>query len=83
MKKTFYVLTDDKVGAGPRMRPQSGLKPAETDAIQPMETDNEANPTQQPVKQPESTLSAKLAAKRKAAEPADGSSTSSSAKNRR
>ncbi len=26
MKKTFYVLTDDKVGSGPRLRPQALLK---------------------------------------------------------
>ncbi len=78
VKKTFFVLTDDKVGAGPRMRPQSGLKPAEKDTAQPMETDSEVVPVQ-----PELTLSAKLAAKRKATEPADGSGTSGNAKSRR
>ncbi len=50
VKKTFYVLTDDKVGAGPRLRPQSLNKDSEkssgstskeiNDAAQPMETDS-------------------------------------------
>jgi hypothetical protein len=83
VKKTFFVLTDDKVGAGPRLRPQSGLKPAEKDTAQPMETDSEVVPVQPPAKQHELTLSAKLAAKRKATEPADGSGTSGNAKSRR
>lgn len=31
VNKIFYVLTDDKVGAGPRLQPQSLLKPATID----------------------------------------------------
>jgi hypothetical protein len=65
VRKTFYVLTDDKVGAGPRLRPNSLAKESDkgpdqgTDASQPMETD-------QPTAPPVMSLSAKLAAKRKA-----------------
>jgi hypothetical protein len=78
VRKTFFVLTDDKVGAGPRLRPQALLKPAETDPAQPMEIDGS---TSQPVPTsrqpaPELTLAAKLAAaKRKASEAADAPAT--------
>jgi len=38
--KIFYVLTDDKVGAGPRLPPQSQLKPATIDLTEEaMDTD--------------------------------------------
>ncbi len=41
VNKIFYVLTDDKVGAGPRLQPQSLLKPATIDltADEAAETD--------------------------------------------
>ncbi len=74
VKKTFYVLTDDKVGAGPRLRPQALLKPADVEATQPMEVDGVSSQQGQLPKQPlpELTLAAKLAAaKRKASEPAN------------
>jgi hypothetical protein len=76
VKKIFYVLTDDKVGAGPRLRPNALADTSVTEPAtdQPMETDtseviviNSSESTQQ---QP--SLSAKLSAlKCKAAEPAD------------
>ncbi len=60
--KTFYVLTDDKVGAGPRLRPQSLNKDSDkdqgtsskesnvaTEASQPMETDAVESAGSQPV----------------------------------
>jgi hypothetical protein len=58
--KTFYVLTDDKVGAGPRLRPQSLNKSsiegqgtskqtnASVEASQPMETDSTEGSSTQP-----------------------------------
>ncbi len=40
MHKIFYVLTDDKVGAGPRLPPQSLSKPATIDLTEEaMDTD--------------------------------------------
>ncbi len=76
VKKTFYVITDDKVGAGPRLRPNSLAKEPNkdpdqesiqnSDTSQPMETDPPAAPTVPPAL----SLSAKLAAKRKATESA-------------
>jgi hypothetical protein len=75
VKKIFHVLTDDKVGAGPRLRPQSLVKPISSDQAQPMETDTEQNEVaiiDTPGASQKPTLSAKLAAhKRKAAEPTD------------
>ncbi len=76
MKKTFYVLTDDKVGSGPRLRPQSLLKSADkepekaADSAQPMDTDADATEVTDPppkasVPPKALSLSAKLAAKRK------------------
>ncbi len=60
--KTFYVLTDDKVGAGPRLRPQSLNKDSDkgqgtsskevsvaAEASQPMETDAVESAGSQPV----------------------------------
>ncbi len=38
VRKTFFVLTDDKVGSGPRLRPGT-LSQAPADDVQPMETD--------------------------------------------
>jgi hypothetical protein len=91
VKKTFFVLTDDKVGSGPRLRPQSLLK--ETDKnpstdkgpepSQPMETDSEPTSDARPAQGPPKvlSLSAKLAAKRKATDSAD--SADSVSKSRR
>jgi hypothetical protein len=65
VRKTFYVLTDDKVGSGPCLCPNALSKDTSkdpdqgTESAQPMETDP---PTAPPVM----SLSAKLAAKRKA-----------------
>jgi len=74
----FYVLTDDKIGSGPRLRPGVlAKKPAEndTDASQPMETDAEAADPPKSVSTPQTLASklaqAQLAKKRKAAEQAD------------
>jgi hypothetical protein len=46
VKKTFFVLTDDKVGSGPRLRPgvlsqgpTEGAQPTAKE-VQPMETDH-------------------------------------------
>jgi hypothetical protein len=41
VKKIFYVLTDDKVGAGPRLQPQSLLKPATIDLTTDEVTDTD------------------------------------------
>ncbi len=75
------MLTDDKVGAGPRLRPQALNKGTEkdsestskdaNDATQPMETDTNEGPAPAPpgtsvVNTGGLSLSAKLAAKRKA-----------------
>jgi hypothetical protein len=81
VKKIFHVLTDDKVGAGPRLLPNSLSKPATSDPAQPMETDTDSSEVAivdpPEISQPPS-LSAKLAAqKRKAAETADGSAAKS------
>ncbi len=83
----FYILTDDKVGAGPRLRPQALLKdqdkgqgldsnPTGQDTPQPMDTDQPQSQPQQPAVDPPRslTLSAKLAAKRKATDPGDSAS---------
>jgi len=76
VRKIFHVLTDDKVGAGPRLPPNSLSKPADKETVQPMETDNESVEVavlDQPDVGQAATLSSKLAAqKRKAAESADG-----------
>ena len=80
VKKTFYVLTDDKVGSGPRLRP--GVLSQPINNSEPMETDHSestVSPKQstsksQPVKAQSVSLAAKLAAqnlKRKAAESLD------------
>jgi hypothetical protein len=76
VKKTFFVLTDDKVGSGPRLRPGAlaqGHTDEPTEEVQPMETDNPVQSTSSTptVAAPQPTLSAKLAAqavKRKATE---------------
>jgi hypothetical protein len=44
VKKTFFVLTDDKVGSGPRLRPgalSQAQAPVEVDEPQPMDTDSQ------------------------------------------
>ncbi len=84
VKKIFYVLTDDKVGAGPRLRPHALVETSENESAidQPMETDTDTsdvvvvNCTEGSTdnSQQSLTLSAKLAAqalKRKATEPAN------------
>jgi hypothetical protein len=95
VKKTFYVLTDDKVGAGPRLRPQALLKDAstggESSSSQAESMDQSApngtvsKPASKPA--PESSkglsLSAKLAAKRKLATNDSTDSTDSPSKARR
>ncbi len=77
VKKTFFVLTDDKVGSGPRLRP--GVLSQPVNSVEPMDTDHSettSSPKQstskaQPTSLPTS-LSAKLAAlKRKASDQPD------------
>ncbi len=88
MKKIFYILSDDKTGAGPRLQPHSLSKPVanEPTAYQPMETDSSEvsvsdvgdSVTTEPTQQ--LSLSSKLAAqaaKRKASEPADARNSKS------
>jgi hypothetical protein len=80
VKKTFYVLTDGKVGSGPRLRPGSLSQEPTPEEAQPMETDSTEQSTSSsktPLKTPSkatktSTLASKLAAqavKRKATDP--------------
>jgi hypothetical protein len=93
VKKLFYVLTDDKVGSGPRLRPgvlakkDSGKEGGpDQEMSQPMETDGDGGDTSAPPSQPTQaglTLSAKLALKRKASEPAGANSGSGSSKAKR
>jgi len=48
VKKTFFVLTDDKVGSGPRLRPgalSQAQAPTEADEPQPMDTDSQDKST--------------------------------------
>ncbi len=46
VKKTFFVLTDDKVGSGPRLRPGAlSQAPTEADESQPMDTDSQDKTT--------------------------------------
>ncbi len=75
VKKTFYILTDDKIGSGPRLKPGvlSKKPPAEKqDDDPPMEIDAHAEDSAAPDPAPAKlTLAAKLAAqshKRKANE---------------
>jgi len=88
VKKIFYILSDDKIGSGPRLKPHSLSKPAISDpnTDQPMETDSaeaegdsgNTESTKQPPKQ--LSLSSKLAAqtvKRKASEPAEAGNSKS------
>jgi hypothetical protein len=86
VKKTFYVLTDDKVGAGPQLRPNSLAKDSGKSANDSgksvgqgtsRDTDT-AQPmeTDPPTVLPVMSLSAKLAAKRKLN---DGAASSDSA----
>jgi hypothetical protein len=88
VKKTFYVLTDDKVGSGPRLRPQALAKDQSKDQnkdaepANSMEVDTPAvTPAADPAPSGSSnsvgmTLSAKLAAKRKASDAVDSPSKS-------
>ncbi len=80
VRRTFYVLTDDKVGSGPRLRPGSLSKEPALEEVQPMETEP-TEPTKQstssntqPKPSSQATLAAKLAAqalKRKASDQPD------------
>ncbi len=88
MRKTFYVLSDDKVMAGARRPPAKA--PAEAEPVQPMETD--APDKSQPetvsllsvgTQSLAAKLSANLASKRKATEPPDHSGASDKSKSRR
>jgi hypothetical protein len=72
VKKTFYVLTDNKVGAGPRLRPNSLAKEPSKDSEPAMEVDatdatdaTASQPPDNPTAPVGMTLSTKLAAKRK------------------
>jgi len=76
VKRTFFVLTDDKVGSGPRLRPGSLSQEPTPEEVQPMETDSTDQSTSssktsnKATKTP--TLASKLAAqavKRKATDP--------------
>jgi hypothetical protein len=82
VKKTFFVLTDDKIGSGPRLRPSSLSQGPSTEEVQPMETEQSEQSEQSTSstishKTPSKggkppTLSSKLAAqsvKRKATDP--------------
>jgi hypothetical protein len=92
VKKTFYLLSDDKVTIGQRSRATAATATAdknvaEKDVVQAMETDSDVAPV--PAKGPTraqslaAKLSASLAAKRKASEPADQSGASDRIKPRR
>ncbi len=90
MKKTFYLLSDDKVTAGQRARSMAATATAdkdvtEKDVEQAMETDSDVAPvpTKAPAQSLAAKLSASLAAKRKASEPADQSGASDRTKPRR
>jgi hypothetical protein len=86
VKKIFYVLTDDKIGSGPRLKPGVlSQKPAPDDTASPMETDADtgSGSTSQPPPPQQPSLAAKLAAqanKRKATETPD--SADSAARNK-
>jgi hypothetical protein len=54
VRKTFFVLTDDKVGSGPRLRP-GALSQAPADDAQPMETDSSEQSSSTSPKQSSST----------------------------
>ncbi len=84
VRKTFYVLSDDKVVAGVRRPPQTSQaskSSTETEADQPMETDTTETvapivPSQPPGAQSlAAKLSANLAIKRKTTEPPEQSGT--------
>ncbi len=89
VRKTFYVLSDDKVIVGGR-RQLATQAPADADSAQPMETDA-PDPAPTTAAKPSSTstqslaakLSANLASKRKATEPPDNSGGSDKSKSRR
>jgi len=83
VKKTFFVLTDDKVGSGPRLKPGSLSQEPTAEEVQPMETDHseQSTSTQSQHKTPSKgaktpSLASKLAAqavKRKATDPPSSS----------
>jgi hypothetical protein len=74
VKKTFYVLSDDKIGSGARLRPgilakkpSSDETPMETDVVIVAESEAvQGTSTGSARTAPLQTLSQKLAAKRKA-----------------
>ncbi len=79
VRKTFYVLSDDKVIVGGR-RQLSAQAPAGAESAQPMETDSPDTAPSTVTKAPSTStqslaakLSANLANKRKATEPPDNS----------
>jgi hypothetical protein len=93
VRKTFYVLSDDKVVTGLRRQPQPPkAATTETEEGQPMETDtpeatNQAAPNVAPQTQSvaqtlAAKLSANLANKRKATEPPEQSGPSDKPKRR-
>jgi hypothetical protein len=92
VRKTFYVLSDDKVIVGGRRQLQASQAPANTDSSQPMDTDtsdpSDPGPTTAPKAAPAAQtlaakLSANLAMKRKATDPPDNPAGSDKSKSRR
>ncbi len=92
VRKTFYLLSDDKVIAGFRRQPQTQKPAAEAEAGQPMETDTiDTTETVSPAVAPQpvpgtqtlaAKLSASLAQKRKATDPPEQSGTNDKPKRR-
>jgi hypothetical protein len=88
VRKTFYVLSDDKVVAGVRRTPLASKSSTSTETVQPMETDTE--PAVAPVVPSQPTgaptlaakLSASLANKWKATEPPEQSGSNDKPKRR-
>ncbi len=91
VRKTFYVLSDDKVVAGVRRTPLASKSSTSTETVQPMETDTEpavapvvpsqpSHPTGVPTLA--AKLSASLANKRKATEPPEQSGSNDKPKRR-
>ncbi len=85
VKKTFYVLSDDKIGSGARLRPGVLAEKKSVVDETPMETDVEIVAETEAVQGtssgsartvPLQTLSQKLAAKRKASDNSDAGAAS-------
>jgi hypothetical protein len=62
VKKTFYVLTDDKVGSGPRLRPGTLSQGPPVEEVQPMETE-QSEQTEQSGQSTSSNTSRKMPSK--------------------